>query len=106
MEMLQIRLMLNGMLQAQYDMNRNDMFESIMSAINLLIEHEIKRKQPTIRKFQNLPDKDIVLTPYFWEVLKAGDLVAALRYLREVNNHDNLGLAEARVLAEALRSTV
>jgi hypothetical protein len=39
-------------------------------------------------------------------VLKAGDLVAALRYLREVNNHDNLGLAEARVLAEALRSTV
>lgn len=112
MDLTQIRWMLLDMLYAQHGANKDDMVDSIMAAIKLLIDQEIKSKQPDIRKFRNLPDRDIVLTPQFWDLLKGGDLGDTRMHLRMTNNYNNgsvcsmLGLAEARILVDALYPTV
>ena len=109
MDLTQIRLMLIGMLHANHSINHNDMVESIMSAIKLIIEAEIKRKQPNIRKFHNLSDSHILLDKDFWRLLSKGDKVEIIKHLRETNRTEcgyALGLHECMVLVEALFPTV
>lgn len=109
MDLTQIRLMLIGMLHSQHSMNQNDMIDSIMSAIKLIIEAEIKRKQPNIRKFHNLPDSHILLDKDFWRLLSKGDKVEIIKHLRKTNQTEcgyALGLHECMVFVETLFPTV
>lgn len=107
--MTQIRLMLFGMLHAHHNINHKDMVESIMSAINSILEAEIKRKQPNIRKFHNLPDSRIILDQEFWRILAEGNKVGIAKHLRKTNRAKDgypLGLHECMVIIEALYPTV
>lgn len=106
MDLTQIRWMLIGMLYAQHGINKDDAVDSIMSAIKLVIDQEIKFTQPCIRKFRNLPERDIVLTSQFWDLLRGGDLGDTRMHLRQTNIHNKLGLEEARILVDALYPTV